>query len=162
MIGQYIKYIFISILLVIIQTTVIRLLSLEGITPDILAIWIVYLALKQGQVKAMVWGFCIGLLLDFVTGNFIGLSALTKTLCGFFAGYFFNENKTHFTLSSYRFLIVVFFASLFQNVIYFIIFTRGTEIGLLNAIFGFGIATTLYTATLALLPMFIFARRYAS
>ena len=158
--AVYIKYIVVSIILVLVQTTIVRLLSLEGITPDILTIWIVYIALKQGQTRAMLWGFGIGLLVDFVTGNFIGLSALTKTLCGFFAGYFFNENKTQLTLGSYRFLMIVFFASLIHNTAYFMVFTRGTEIGLARAILEFGIATTLYTATLSLLPMFAFARKY--
>ena len=156
----YIKYIAVSLTLILIQTTVVRLLSLEGITPDILTIWIVYLALKKGQIPAMLLGFSIGLLLDFVTGNFIGLSALTKTLCGFFAGYFYNENKTQLTLGSYRFLVIVFFASLIHNTAYFILFTRGTEIGLAQAVVEFGAATTFYTATLSLLPMFAFARKY--
>lgn len=157
-----VKYVFISLFLIIIQTSVMRLVSIEGITPDVLAVWVVYIALRRGQVSATLWGFSIGLVLDFATGNFIGLSALSKTLCGFTAGYFFNENKTQHTLSSYRFLIVVLVSSLVQNVVYFIIFTRGTEIGLLRAIWGFGIATSLYTATAALLPMFGFSRKYLS
>ncbi len=157
-----IKYVFISLLLIILQTSIMRLISIEGIVPDVLAVWIVYIALKRGQVSATLWGFFIGLVLDFATGNFIGLSALSKTLCGFTAGYFFSENKTQLTLSSYRFLVVVLVSSLVQNVVYFIIFTRGTEIGLLRAVWGFGIATTLYTATAALLPMFGFSRKYIS
>ena len=158
--ATHVKYFLISIVLLLIQTTIVRLLALEGITPDIVVIWIVYIALKQGQTQATLWGFGIGLLFDFVTGNFIGLSALTKTLAGFFAGYFFSENKTQLTLGSYRFLIIVFFTSLIHNTVYFIIFTRGTEIGLVRAVLEFGIATTLYTATVTLLPMFAFARKY--
>ena len=157
-----VKYVFISLFLIILQTSIMRLISIEGIVPDVLAVWIVYIALKRGQVSATLWGFFIGLVLDFATGNFIGLSALSKTLCGFTAGYFFSENKTQLTLSSYRFLVVVLVSSLVQNVVYFIIFTRGTEIGLLRAVWGFGIATTLYTATAALLPMFGFSRKYIS
>jgi rod shape-determining protein MreD len=160
--SRYVKYVLISIVLLVVQTVTARLLLLEGITPDILTIWIVYIALKEGQTPAMLWGFGIGLLFDLITGNFIGLSALTKTLCGFCAGYFFNENKTRLTLGSYRFLVIVFISSLVQNTIYFIIFTRGTDIGLARAVFEFGLATTIYTATTTLLPMFAFARKHLS
>ena len=156
------KYFFISIVLVIVQTQLMRILTLEGITPDLLTIWIVYLALKEGQFPATVWGFCIGLMFDLVTGNFIGLSAFTKTICGFVAGYFFNVNKTPLTLGSYRFIIIVLITSLVHNTIYFVIFTQGSEIGLASAIFQVGLATTFYTATLTLLPMFIFSRKIFS
>jgi rod shape-determining protein MreD len=139
-----------------------RLLTLEGITPDILTIWVIYLALKEGQMAGTLWGFCIGLVFDFATGSFIGLSALTKTICGFTAGYFYNENKTPMTLSSYRFLLIILFVSLIHNTIYFIVYTQGSDIGLLRAVFQVGVATTFYTTTWSLLPMFAFARKYLS
>jgi rod shape-determining protein MreD len=156
-----IKYVFISFLLIIIQSQAMKLLSLEGMTPDILAIWIVYIALRHGQMSGTIWGFGIGLLFDLLTGNFIGLSALTKTVCGFTAGYFYNENKTTLLLSSYRFTLVILIVSFVQNVVYFIIFTQGSDIGLLRAIFEFGLATALYTATVSLLPVMFFARKFA-
>ena len=155
--GKNFKYAFISFILILVQASVMHLLSLEGITPDLLTIWIVYIALKQGQLRSTVWGFLIGLTFDLMTGSFIGLSALTKTICGFTAGYFFNETKTVLTLGSYRFLLIVLLSSLIQNTVYFIIFTRGSEIGLLGAIFLYGVSTTLYTATLALIPIFKFS-----
>ena len=158
--GRAIKYSFISLLLILIQTTFLRLISVEGITPDILTIWVVYIAIKEGQLRATLWGFCIGLLFDLATGNFIGLSALTKTLCGFVAGYFYGENKIQLILGTYRFPLIVFLASLIHNTVYFSIFTRGTEIGLVRAVTEFGIATTLYTTTLTLLPMIAFMRKH--
>ena len=159
--GKSFKYGFISFILIIVQTSIMHLLSLEGITPDLLTIWIVYIALKQGQLRATVWGFLIGLTFDFMTGSFIGLSALTKTICGFTAGYFFNDTRTLLTLGSYQFLLIVLLASLIQNTLYFIIFTRGSEISLISAVFLYGVSTTLYTATLSLIPIFKFSRQRA-
>lgn len=163
MISRHVKYFFVTLLLIILQTQAMHLLSMEGITPDILTIWIVYIALKNGQFAATIWGFAVGLLFDLSTGSFIGLSALTKTVCGFSAGYFYSENKTPLTLGSYRYLVIVLIASVVQNTLYFLIYTQGSEIGMLRAIFQVGLATTFYTATLTLIPMFAFARRrYAS
>jgi rod shape-determining protein MreD len=160
MIGRQIKIALLSLLLILLQTQVLRFLSLEGITPDLLLIWIVYIAITSGQMSGTVWGFVIGLVFDFVTGNFIGLSALTKTICGFTAGYFFNDNKTTMTLRSYRFVMIVLMVSLLHNTIYFVVFTQGTDIGLLRAVFQFGLATALYTSLITLLPMFGFSRKY--
>lgn len=158
---DHIKYFFISLLLIIIQSQAMKLLSLEGLTPDILTIWIVYIALRHGHPASTIWGFGIGLLFDLVTGNFIGISALTKTICGFVAGYFYNENKTVMLLSSYRFVVIILIVSFIQNIVYFVIFTQGSDIGLLRAILEFGLATTLYTAIVSLLPMFMFSRKLA-
>jgi rod shape-determining protein MreD len=158
--SRYLKYAFLSAALILIQSKMMTLLTLEGITPDLLTIWVVYLALKEGQMAAMPWGFAIGLLFDLATGNFIGLSALTKTVAAFTAGYFYNENKTPLTLGSYRFLVVVLVTSLIHNTLYFLIFTQGSEIGTLRAVLQVGLATTFYTATLSLLPMLAFARKY--
>jgi rod shape-determining protein MreD len=158
--SRHLKYLFLSAALILIQSKMMTLLTLEGITPDLLTIWVVYLALKEGQMAAMPWGFAIGLLFDLATGNFIGLSALTKTVAAFTAGYFYNENKTPLTLGSYRFLVVVLVTSLIHNTLYFLIFTQGSEIGTLRAVFQVGLATTFYTATLSLLPMLAFARKY--
>jgi rod shape-determining protein MreD len=156
---RQLKYALVSIVLVILQSKVITLLTLEGITPDILTIWIVYLAVMEGQLPATIWGFSIGLLLDLVSGNFIGLSALTKTVAGFCAGYFYNENKTRLTLGSYRFVLMVLFVSVIHNTVYFAIYTQGSEIGLLRAVFQVGLATTFYTSICTLPPMFAFSRK---
>jgi rod shape-determining protein MreD len=156
---RHIKYIFLSVVFLLVQMNVAHLLTVEGITPDILIIWVVYLSLKEGQTAGTIWGFCIGLAFDIATGGFIGLSALTKTICGFSTGFFYNENKTLITLSSYRFLVAVLVASLIHNSIYFLVYTQGSDIGLARAVLQVGLATTFYTTTWTLLPMLAFARR---
>jgi rod shape-determining protein MreD len=159
MILRYLRYGFISLLCILLQTKVMRLLTVDGITPDVLTIWIVYLALKEGQLSGTLWGFALGLLFDLGTGGFVGLSALAKTIAGFSAGYFYNENKTHLTLASYRFLLIVLLVSVIQNTLYFVVYSQGSEVGLLRAVFEVGLATAFYTTTWTLLPMFAFARR---
>ncbi len=159
MISRYFRYILFTLGLVLIQEKFLRFIGLEGITPDLLTIWIVYIALQHGQMHGMLWGFSIGLFIDLSVGNFIGLSALTKTIAGFTAGYFYDEQRKPVILGSYRFLVIILIVSFIHNIFYFVIFTRGSEIGLLRAVLEFGIATTCYTAVISLLPMFAFARK---
>ncbi len=157
---RHFRYLIFVYILVILQTQVFQLFSINGITPDILIIWIVYVSLKHGQLYATIWGFMAGLMFDLIMGNFIGLSALTKTVAGFTAGYFYEENKGQSTLSSYRFILIVLTVSLIHNTIYFITFTRGSDINVWKAFFNIGLATTFYTSALTLIPMFAFARKY--
>jgi rod shape-determining protein MreD len=158
---QYIRYSVVTLLLLILQTTIIPFASIANIVPDILIVWIVYVAIKLGQIPATIIGFVIGIVIDLVSGHFIGLSALSKTIAGFFAGYFYNENKVDYTIGSYQFLIIVGFSSLFHNIIYFVIFVQGSEIGFWAAIFRFGLFSTIYTVAFALLPVFVFSRKIA-
>jgi rod shape-determining protein MreD len=161
MIRRTLRYVVISLALVFLQTKVLHLLSIEGITPDLLSIWIVYIALNEGQFAGTFWGFGIGIVFDIVVGDFIGLGAFSKTIAGFTAGYFYNENKTQMTLGSYRFVIITLIAAAAHNIFYFIIYTRGAEISLLRAVLEFGLATTLYSGIFSLLPMMVFSRKYS-
>jgi rod shape-determining protein MreD len=158
--SRHIKYFFFVLFLIVVQTKIMSIVSLEGITPDLLVIWLVYVAINHGQLTSTMWGFIAGIMFDLTTGNFIGLSALSKTIAGFTAGYFYGENKAAMTLGSYRYVIIVLLISIVHNSIYFVIFTRGSEIGIWRAIFQYGLASTFYTAAVTLLPMFIFARKY--
>jgi rod shape-determining protein MreD len=155
-------YTLLSLLFILLQTTVVRFLSIERIVPDILLIWVVFIAVRQGQTAGTLAGFLIGLVVDFLSGadGMLGLASLSKTVAGFVAGYFYDEHKTFQTLGAYQFLIIVAVASVLQNVIYFVIFLQGTDIGWWGAIVLYGLPTSFYTVVVALLPMFAYARRY--
>jgi len=158
---RYLQYGLITLVFILFQTTVIPFAAISNIVPDVLLVWTVYIAIRLGQIPATIAGFVIGLTIDLVSGHFIGLSALSKTVAGFFAGYFFNENKIDYTLGSYQFLIVVGLSSIIHNVIYFVIFVQGSEIGFWSAILRFGLFSTIYTLALAVLPVFVYSRKLA-
>jgi rod shape-determining protein MreD len=155
-------YSLVSLGVVLVQTIVVRFLAVIDIVPDILLLWIVYIAIREGQVAATVAGFLLGLCVDFLSGTdgMIGLAALSKTIAGFLAGYFYNENRTSQILGGSRFIIAVAVASFVHNGLYFAIFLQGTQISWGGILFRYGFPTTVYTCLVALLPMFVFARKY--
>jgi rod shape-determining protein MreD len=157
-------YILFSLLLVVMDSTLVKFLSIANIVPDILLIWIVYIAVHEGQIVGTTAGFGIGLAINLMsaTDNMLGLAALAKTFAGFTAGYFYNENKTYNTLGGYQFIIIVAIASVVHNTLYFIIFLQGSGLSWMQSVLSYGIPTTVYTAAVALLPMFAFARKYLS
>jgi rod shape-determining protein MreD len=155
-------YVMKAVVLLLLQASLVDMLSLKGIAPDLLLIFIVYLAVREGQMYVLPWGFALGLILDLSTGTVIGLSALSKSAAAFTAGYFYSDNMISMTLSTYRFLLLVFLTAVVHNVIYFSIFTMGSEIGFFNAVFGLGLASALFTTTVAVLPMLVAARGRSS
>src|SRR3972149_9625523 len=122
---RHLRSILIVLGLLLLQTTFVPLLSLGGTVPDLLLIWVVFTALRRGQVETTVAGFLAGLLQDLVSTQLFGLAALSKTVAGFLAGYFYNENKTDQTLGTYRFFLLFGLCSLVHNGISFMIFLQG-------------------------------------
>jgi rod shape-determining protein MreD len=158
---RYVRSSLTALVLLLLQTTIVPFLSLEGYQPDLLMIWVVYIAIRRGQVEAAVSGFAVGLLQDLTTTQFFGLAALAKTVGGFAAGYFFNENKTEQTLATYRFVLILLVASMIHNILYFLIFLQGTEAALVGSTLRMSVLTALYTGLFGLFPMFASARKYS-
>ncbi len=157
-------YLFGSTVVFLLDTKLVKFLAIGDIVPDILVIWIVYIAIREGQMAGTIAGFAVGITLDLLSGHdgMLGLAALAKTLAGFTAGYFYNENKTLQTVGGYQFLIALAVVSLAHNLIYFLILLQGTGISPWGAIAFYGVPTTIYTAAFGLLPMFAFTRKYLS
>ncbi len=156
----YIRSALIIIGILLLQTTFIPLISLGGYLPDIFIIYLVYIALKRGQIEATVSGFVIGLLEDAVAIKFFGLAAFSKTITGFIAGYFYNENMTFQLLGSYRYLLIIALCSIINKLIYFFFFFQGIEGSVLIYTFEHTLGITLYTCVISILPMFYFSQRY--
>jgi rod shape-determining protein MreD len=156
----YIRSVFIVVCLVLLQTTFIPFISLSGFIPDIFILYLVYIAIRRGQIEATISGFAIGLLQDIITIKFLGLAALSKTIAGFAVGYFYNENTIEQTLGSYRYLLLIGTCSVIHNIVYFTIFFQGNE----NSIFFLTLESilgmTLYTCIIGILPMFFFSRKF--
>ena len=157
-------YSLLSLLFIVVDSTLVKFLAIGNSVPDILIVWIVYVAIREGQIAGTTAGFLIGLTMNLTgtTNGMLGLAALAKTFAGFTAGYFYNENKVNNTLGGYQFIVIVGVASMVHNIVYFIIFLQGSELSWMQSVLYYGIPATAYTATVALLPMFAFARKYLS
>jgi rod shape-determining protein MreD len=152
----------IVLVLFILQTTFIPYIAISGFLPDIFLPWLVYVALRRGKIEATLYGFGVGLLQDVTATRFIGLAALSKTICCFVAGYFLNENTTEQTLGSYRYVMIVTLCSFIHDVVYFTVFFQGGEGSLIVHVLQFSIATTIYTGVISILPMFAFSQKYST
>ena len=156
---RYINYAIVAFLLIVIQLTVLDFISLANITPDLLIILCVWIALKEGQFRALFAGFLIGFVFDLVSIDVIGTNALTKTVVAFFAGLFFVENEDYKIIGSYKFILIVLGASLIHNLIYLFFYLKLSEASYMVFFIKYGLASALYTTVMALFPMLFRIRR---
>jgi rod shape-determining protein MreD len=70
----------------LVQCTVVPVVGVGGIVPDVPVILTVLLALRYGSEAGCLTGFALGLAQDAVAGGPLGLHALSKALLGFVAG----------------------------------------------------------------------------
>lgn len=148
-----------AMLLSVVHVVFLRFVAVGSVTPDILLILVVWVALVEGQFTGTIAGFACGLLFDAVSGEVIGTNALAKTIAGFVAGYFYKQGLGVAAIGSYRFLLIVTAAGLIHNLLYFTFYVRPMEVGFFDFVITYGIATTLYTTVVAVFPMLIVNRR---
>ena len=154
------RYAVAALAVMVVQMTFVPLIAVAGFTPDLLIMCLVTMGIRRGRVETTVGGFLIGLLQDLATTQFFGLAALSKSIAGFAAGAFSNENTAEQTLGSYRFPFTVLLISAIHNLPYYFIFYQGVDRSLVMAVLISTLGTALYTAVIAILPMFWFARHY--
>ena len=144
--------------LAVIQLTIIPLISIGQVGPDLIIVLLVYFTLLNGQVYGTLLGFVLGLLYDLISGGLLGSAMFAKTLAGFSAGYFYNENKIEYNLGTMIFVFIVFVCSVIDSFAYSVLAYSGTGINTVFLIFEMSILPSVYTAILTF-PFLIFKTR---
>ena len=70
----------------LVQCTVVPVVGVGGVVPDVPIVLTVLLALRYGPEAGCLTGFALGLAQDAVAGGPLGLHALSKALMGFVVG----------------------------------------------------------------------------
>jgi rod shape-determining protein MreD len=70
----------------VIQATLLPLIAVKGVTPDLLLIMVVSWGLLAGKEQGVGLGFFAGLLQDLASGAVFGMNVLSKMATGYFTG----------------------------------------------------------------------------
>ena len=154
-IQRYVIYALLAVVLSLVQFALLNFVEVQGITPDLLLILCVWIAIREGRFSGTVVGFLIGVTLDIVSFDLIGINAFTKTIAGFVAGSFYKEGKELIILHSPKFLLIVFVSSFIHNLIYFFFYIKLSDITFFSFFMKYGIAFSFYTTVFAVIPMLI-------
>jgi rod shape-determining protein MreD len=124
---RVVKYLLMFGFLVLLQTTLIPLLSIQDVYPDLLLIGVIITGIRHGSTPAIVAGCLVGFVQDAAVTQLYGLSSLAKSVAGFVAGYFSREKV------KYNFLVtlgVVAATALANSAIYQSIYYFDDNIGI--------------------------------
>jgi rod shape-determining protein MreD len=134
--------------------------AVETVTPDLLVVLTVFIALREGQFTGVIAGFLLGIMFDLISSDIVGTNALSKMLAGFIAGYFFDAKlSVQDSIGSFRFLGVVAIAALAHNIVYYFFYVQPTDLSFVKFFLRSGIAASLYTTVIAVLVMLVAARK---
>jgi rod shape-determining protein MreD len=157
---KYLTYAGVGILLIIFQVLVSRFLSIAGVSPDFLLIFLVFLTIREGQFAGIVGGFLLGFILDVLSSNgILGAHALSKTIACFLVGFFFNPERIEQNVRNWPFLLLTLLAAVINNFMYYFLMTRGTEMSFGEFAFRYGAVGALYTVFIAIFPLLYWSRK---
>ena len=144
-----------SLLAIIFQIIIAPWLSIQNIKPDFVLILVMFVALLQGRVFGQLYGFGIGMVVDVIgIGSFFGLSALSKTVAGFLAGYFKNRRNRFNHITFYSIYVLVIFI---HFAIFFLINFKSTDYGTQFILLRYVLPETIYTSIIFILLDYIFS-----
>lgn len=144
---------------VIIQLTIVPLISIDEVGPDLLLITLVYFSIAYGQLFGTLAGAVYGLAFDLITGSLIGSSMLGKTIAGFTAGYFSTESRREKYLYTYAFCIAVFFCAVVNSLIFSFFSVLDFNMNFLSVFFNHSLLPSIYSAAVSILFVIVPHRR---
>jgi len=135
--------------IIVLQLTVIPLLSVQGVIPDLVLILLLFYTLQEGRMYGTIMGFVFGLLFDLVSGGILGSAAFSKTVAGFIGGSFYNENTNQHLLTTYKFALIVLLCSMVDSILFAFFSGSDFDYSLLVMFLKQGIIPAVYTAVVS-------------
>ncbi|MBN1308088.1 MAG: rod shape-determining protein MreD [Chitinispirillaceae bacterium] len=154
MIKVFFRWTGLVVLLYILQTTIVPLITVFGIKPDLLVLVLFYIGFKNDVIPAVFAGFFLGLTQDFYSPVILGQNALSKTVAGFFAGVF---NEKVMRIDPIFQLILLLLIFVIHDAVFFAVemFKTDTPIQAIGVeMVSSTLPRALYTLFFALIPAF--------
>jgi len=127
---------------IIFQLTIVPLLAVQGVTPDLILLLVLGLTLQRGRMWGIPVAFLAGLLYDVFGTGLIGVSSLANVVAVFIIGFLQQEQLEQ------RLVIVlaVFFLAVYvHDALYFLILFIGTSASTAAILFKHSLFHTLYS-----------------
>jgi len=138
----------------LLQLYAVPMITIEYIRPDLILIILVSIALKYGQIQGTILGFLYGFIFDFISGGVLGSAMFSKTLVGFIAGYFHDENEVVNFKSPLSLSLIVLLCS-FVDSFFFSALGTTEVVGFLKLLIQQSLLSGIYTALISV-PLIIF------
>jgi rod shape-determining protein MreD len=124
MINTFLRWTGLLIFLFILQTTIVPVIAIFGVKPDLLLLALFFLAIRTDVIPAVFTGFILGLAQDFYSPEILGQNALSKSIAGYFAGLF---NEKVMRLDPFFQLVLLFLMFVLHDAVYFTVQVLQTD-----------------------------------
>jgi len=128
---------------IIIQTTLVELIKIKDIKPDIVLLLLIFYGIKKPQYHSTILGFLSGIFQDIIGGGFLGLFALTKTVSGFFITIFRRIGKFK---EIHSYILVLVATCLLHDILFYFIYTFNSHLSFSGMLLRYAIPKTIYTS----------------
>lgn len=126
-------------------------LRLWDVWPDVVLLYVAYVALRRGRVAGAVTGFFSGLAMDIlVMPASLGLNTVLKTLMGFVIGLFQSEQGDNLRLTPGQAFVGALVVAVVHNGLMTIVLALDQDTRTPFLVFGLWLGASLYTAVVAL------------
>lgn len=149
-------YILLLLLLVFAQVYILPFFEIDELVPDIIFVGIVFVAIREGGVGAMLLGSGAGLLRDAFSPGLLGSTMLSLVVAAFCTGIFARHR---FRMSPYWNAFLIFGITFVYSALYYFLQLFDTHFGILQLLLRFAFPAALYTFLVIGIAYFLLPRR---
>ncbi|MCK6612940.1 MAG: rod shape-determining protein MreD [Ignavibacteriaceae bacterium] len=157
---EYYLHFLLILPVIVIQIYVLPLLEIAGIAPDLIAIYVLYVVLKSGQIQGMFFGGYAGLVFALVSFQLLGGAMFSLSLSAFILGYFYSEIRAESFVKSGRFIYLTILFAFINNLTYSLLTAYDVSFTPADLAVRMTFLPAVYTAVLASVIAAFFPKRY--
>ncbi len=151
--NVFIRYSVFLIIAILLQATLVPYFTILQWKPDLVVIVLTAFAYRAGANWGSTAGFFSGLVSDLLSGQLLGLNALSKSISGYLAA-----TAGNLLQEQGRFVLVLLIASFFHDLIYFFFLTLGEQFSLKLLLLQLTLPNTFYTVLVGAFIYYIWSR----
>ncbi len=152
---KFVTYATIFLIAYLIDANFIGLISIRGIRPDIILVFLIFVSLRETQISATLTGFVTGIVRDLLSFGLLGLSSLVNSIVCFLVSYFRQPKGG---ISVLQLAVIVFVITSIHDRLFQFIFLLGTNQQFFRSFLFFTLPKALYTTVIALIVHYLFQR----
>ena len=143
---------------IVIQKFLDNFAAINMVTPQLVILFAVYVALKEGQLFGICNAFIVGFFHDILVTHFLGITSFTAVIAGFIAAFFYKESDIELAAKNFNFVWISAVSIFIAQLISLPIIASG-ELNYLYVFLKFTLGTTVYTSVFAMIIVFINGRK---
>lgn len=157
---EFLIHFLIILPVLVVQIYILPLIEIAGAGPDLLAIYVLYVVLRFGQIPGMLFGAYTGFIFDLISFQLLGGSMFSLSLSAFILGYFYSEIRSESFVKSGRFISLTVLFAFINNLTYTLITAYDVSLTLADLTVRMTVLPALYSAVVASVVSVFFPRRY--